>query len=112
MLALLSPVAVSAAPSDVLNESCKNSGNSALCQGQKQQLFGPAGVFTKIINTIIFVIGAVAVIMVVIGGFRYVVSNGDSSSVTSAKNTILYAIVGLIVAMLAYAIVNFVISAF
>jgi multisubunit Na+/H+ antiporter MnhB subunit len=46
--------------------------------------------------------------MLIIGGIRYVVSAGDQNAVTSAKNTILYAIIGIIVAFLAYAAVNFV----
>lgn len=62
-----------------------------------------------IVNVVLYVLGAVAVIMIIIGGFRYVLSGGDSGSVTAAKNTILYAVIGLVVAILAYAIVNFVI---
>ena len=50
--------------------------------------------------------------MLIIGGIRYVVSGGDSGAVTSAKNTILYAIVGIVVAILAYALVNFVVGSF
>lgn len=65
-----------------------------------------------IVNTMLYVLGAIAVIMIVIGGIRYITSNGESANVTSAKNTILYAVVGLIVAILAYAIVNFVITSF
>lgn len=64
----------------------------------------------KIIDLLLFAIGAVAVIMIIFGGFRYVLSGGDSSSVTAAKNTILYAVIGLVVAILAYAIVHFVTS--
>lgn len=67
-------------------------------------------IFKTIVNIILFVIGAVAVIMIIIGGVRYVVSGGDSSAVGAAKNTILYAVVGLVVAILAYAIVNFVLT--
>ena len=63
-----------------------------------------------IINLLLYVLGAVAVIMIVIGGIKYTTSNGDSSAVTSAKNTIMYSVIGLIVAILAYAIVNFVID--
>ena len=63
-----------------------------------------------IINILLFLIGAIAVIMIIIGGIRYVTSNGDQGQVTGAKNTILYAIVGLVVAIMAYAIVNFVVS--
>ena len=48
--------------------------------------------------------------MIIIGGIKYVTSNGDSSGVTSAKNTILYAVVGLVVAVMAYTIVNFVLT--
>ena len=51
-------------------------------------------------------------IMLIIGGFRYVVSQGDQQQVQSAKNTILYAVVGIVVAILAYAAVNFVIGSF
>jgi hypothetical protein len=65
-----------------------------------------------VVNVLLFIIGAVAVIMIVVGGLKYTTSNGDSSAVTSAKNTILYAVVGLVVAILAYAIVNFVVGAF
>jgi multisubunit Na+/H+ antiporter MnhB subunit len=61
---------------------------------------------------LLFLIGAVSVIMLIIGGIRYTISQGDSSAVTSAKNTILYAIIGIIVALLAYAIVNFVLGSF
>jgi amino acid transporter len=63
----------------------------------------------NIINILLFVIGAVAVIMIIIGGIRYVTSNGDQAQVKGAKDTILYSIIGLVVAILAYAIVNFVV---
>jgi len=69
-------------------------------------------VFKTIANVLLFIIGAVAVIMLILGGIRYVLSQGDAKQVESAKNTILYAVIGIIVALLAYAIVNFVIGAF
>lgn len=69
-------------------------------------------IFKTIVNVLLFVIGAISVIMIIIGGIRYTTSNGDSSSVTSAKNTIMYAVIGLLVSMFAYAIVNFVVSHF
>lgn len=70
-----------------------------------------SGTLRNIVNILLMLIGAIAVIMIVIGGIRYVVSGGDQSAVTSAKNTILYAVVGLIIAGASYAIVNFVIKA-
>ena len=66
----------------------------------------------KITNILLFLMGSVSVIMIIIGGFRYVTSQGDQTQVQSAKNTILYSIVGIVVAILAYAAVNFVISSF
>lgn len=62
----------------------------------------------NIINILLFLAGIAAVIMIIIGGIRYVTSSGDQSQVTAAKNTILYAVIGLVVAALAFAIVNFI----
>lgn len=90
-------------------------GNGAQCSkgtSQQEDLFGPTGVFKKITDVLLFIIGAVAVIMLVIGGIRYTISGGDQNQVTAAKNTILYAIIGIIVAILAYAIIGFVTGSF
>lgn len=84
---------------------------AARCSGCPRDLFGNAGVFRQVTNTILYIVGIVAVIMLIIGGIKYVISGGDSKKVTDAKNTVLYAIIGLVVAFLAFAIVNFVISA-
>ena len=108
----------------VTNQACEDPsaggdaisiGNAADCaQGQDQgaSLFGTGGIFQTVTNVLLFIIGAISVIMLIIGGIRYTVSGGDSAAVTSAKNTILYAIVGIIVALLAYAVVNFVLGSF
>ncbi len=68
-------------------------------------------VFQKIINTVIFLIGAIAVVMLIIGGVRYVISAGNEAQVKGASHTIIYAVIGIIVAIVAYAVVNFVIGA-
>ncbi len=86
--------------------------NSARGADQPSNLFGDTGVFAQISSILLFIIGAVAVIMLIIGGLRYVISAGDASKVQGAKNTILYALVGIVVAILAYAAVNFVIGSF
>jgi len=65
----------------------------------------------SIVNILLYLVGVIAVIMIIIGGIKYVTSNGDSSAVTSAKNTIMYAIIGVVVAILAFAIVNWIITA-
>ena len=99
-----------AAGSDVLKRSCDKS-QSDICKASPN-LFGPGSIWTNIINTLIYVIGAIAVIMIVIGGLRYTISGGDSSQINGAKNTILYAVVGLVIALLSYGIVNFVLTRF
>ena len=82
----------------------------ARADGMPEELFGDAGVFTNITNTALAIVGIISVIMLIWGGLRYVISGGDSKKVTDAKNTILYAIIGLIIAVLSYAIVNFVLN--
>ena len=84
--------------------------NAAHGTGTPTALFGAGGIITTIANVLLFIAGALAVIMIIYGGLRYTTSAGNSASVTSAKNTILYAIVGLIIALLAFAIVNFVLG--
>jgi hypothetical protein len=97
-------VAKAAAPPDV-----QEGANSA--QGQLSGV--PLGQqIANITNTLLLVIGVVAVIMLIVGGFRYIFSQGDESAVKGAKDTILFAIIGIVVALLSYAIVNFVIGRF
>lgn len=64
----------------------------------------------NVVNILLFVLGAIAVIMIVVGGIKYTTSNGNPEQIKSAKNTIMYAVVGVVVALLAYAIVNFVVD--
>lgn len=78
--------------------------------GVPTTFIGDDGIVTTIVNILLFVIGIISVIMIIIGGIRYAVSGGNSTAVTAAKNTILYAIVGLVIALFAYAIVNFVLD--
>lgn len=84
---------------------------AARADGMPANLVGPEGVFNKITSTVLYAVGIVSVIMLIYGGLRYVMSGGDSKKVTDAKNTILYAIIGLIIAVLSYAIVHFVLQA-
>ena len=83
---------------------------AARCDECPADLFGDGGVFRQVTNTILYIVGVIAVIMLIIGGIRYVVSGGDSKKVTDAKNTVLYAIIGLVICFFSYAIVNFVIT--
>lgn len=67
-------------------------------------------VITDIVNIFSVIVGIVSVIMIIYGGFRYVTSGGDSGNVSSAKNTIIYAVIGLVVVALAQFIVQFVLD--
>jgi hypothetical protein len=113
-LAVMAGVGVFAIPSQsvaAINvfQQCSSNAGSAVCGAKNDSA---SSMITTVINTLLYVLGMIAVLMIVIGGIRYTTSNGDSSAVKGAKDTILYAIVGLIIAMLAYAIVNFVVKAF
>lgn len=90
-------------------DQCKSNADSAVCKAKGDSL---GKMIQTVINILLYILGAVAVVMIVIGGIRYTTSNGDSGAIKSAKDTILYAVIGLVVAILAYSIVNFVISWF
>ncbi len=86
--------------------------NKAIPVGSKNavDIFSEGGIFERVVNLLLFLVGAISVIMLIIGGIRYIVSAGDQNQVTGAKNTILYAVVGIVVAVIAYGIVNFVLE--
>lgn len=101
------PAAVFAATTPTLTEGIKGSQGT----GVPSTLFGGSGsIFTVVVNVLLFVIGAISVIMLIVGGIRYTISNGDAKQVEAAKNTIMYAIIGLVIAFLAFAIVNWIIG--
>ena len=80
---------------------------------QPENLFnGDDSVFQTVTNVMLFLIGAISVVMLIYGGIRYTISQGDSTAVTNAKNTIMYAVIGIVIAILAFAIVNFVVTTF
>jgi hypothetical protein len=112
------PVLVSAADAN-------NTINKGLCTGVKDATGTDAGgcfttdtngdgslakIAQKIINIFSVIVGIVAVIMIIYGGFRYITSGGDSGRVGNAKNTLIYAIIGLIIVALAQFLVHFVLT--
>ena len=101
-----------AQPTQAINvfPQCSENPGSTVCSGTTDKLFGVGGFWNRVLETFTFIIGAISVLMIIIGGIRYATSNGEQAQVTSAKNTILYAIVGLVVSIMAYAIVRFVIN--
>ena len=74
----------SLAAGKVMALTVKDGANAARADGMPAELIGPAGVFTKITNTVLYAVGIVSVIMLIYGGLRYIISGGDSKNVTDA----------------------------
>ena len=104
VLAQATTYAACSSPADCVQDGVNKAGGNA------SKTTDAGEIIQTIVRVLLFLIGAISVIMIIIGGFRYVVSQGDSGAVTSAKNTILYAVIGLVVAIFAWAIVDFVID--
>lgn len=107
------PVSVSAAPVDAFPDASCGSGanaNTTVC-GNSGRTNGLFTIIRNVINVLLYAAGVIAIVMIIIGGINYAISSGDNAKVASAKNTVLYAVIGLIVASLAFAIVNFVVTA-
>ena len=96
--------APAAPPSDI--------GAGAAAAGGALPALSVTGIFGTVANVLIYLVGAISVIVLIIGGLRYVVSGGNPAQVQGAKNTILYAIVGIVVTLAAFAIVSFVLTQF
>lgn len=115
-LGIVAGVGLLAVPSpagalDPFSEACKGeNANTAICDSSTKDK-APDYVKT-IVNTMLYVLAAVSVIVIILAGIYYTTSGGDAALVKRAKDTLLYAVVGLIVAIMSYAIVNFVINIF
>lgn len=114
-VALVSPLAVVSTSSAQITENlCSGVDISApSASGSCDQGSGEDGVVDAVqtvVNWLSWFVGIVSVIMIVVGGFKYITSGGASDKVTGAKNTIIYAIIGLVIVALAQFIVRFVVS--
>ena len=94
-----------AAPVDVLEE-CNN--GSRVCAGtNKSSLYTLMG---NVVNLLLIIAGIISVIMIIVGGIRYTTSAGDAGQTKSARDTVIYAVAGLVIAIMSFAIVNFVLA--
>jgi hypothetical protein len=110
---VLAPAVVSAAADPQANV-CSGAGTLSLsgtspCQDADASNKVDA-IITTVINLFSIIVGIVAVIMIIVGGLKYITSGGDSTAVSTAKNSILYAIIGLIIVALAQILVRFVLT--
>jgi len=114
LIVVLGLVAVFAAPvthaTDVIDCEGLTAAQCSLVSEDKLNYKSNTNVVWDIVRFIFIVLGAVAVIMIIVGGLQYATSQGDSGAVAKAKNTILYAVIGLVVALFATGIVTFVIT--
>lgn len=107
-LSVLAPT--SAAHAVNVFDACSGNATSAVCKAKNTDT--ASSIVKKLIETMLQVLGSIAVIMIVIGGIRYTTSDGDASRLKNARDTIVYSAVGLVVAIMSYAIVNFVVDSF
>jgi hypothetical protein len=114
LMILIAP-AVALAQFDPLQAGCEQGAqDSAVCEDtggtkpEENPLVGEKGIITRATQVITIGAGVAAVVMMIVGGFKYITSSGDPNNVNSAKNTILYAAIGLVIALIAQAIVVFV----
>lgn len=96
-------------PKVIGQKACDTAGNGAIgCSGPN--ILAAGGFVTSAINVVLVISGIIAVLMVIIGGLRYTLSGGDSAGLKSAKDTIMYALIGLAIVLLAFAIVSYVVK--
>lgn len=111
----LVPATVGAASPNITDNVCKGSeSGSGQTGGCTKSNLGEGSAITeigkKVVNLISIIVGIISIIFIIYGGFRYITSGGDSGKVGNAKNTLIYAVIGLIVVALAQVIVNFVLT--
>lgn len=102
---------------DVFQNVCTTGSSSTLCNeaGKNQTyadngLFGVNGILNKAANFLVVIVGIAAVFMVIVGGVQYAISGGDPQRINKAKDMIIYALVGAFVAIIAKAVIAFVIN--
>ncbi len=111
---LLAPASVLARP-NITDKLCEGAnleiGSGVSCETSGVEANQKINeVITLVINMFSLIVGVVAVIMIILGGLKYITSGGESGNITGAKNTILYAIIGLIIVALSQFIVKFVLG--
>lgn len=88
--------------------------NSTACENRpsadENPLLGPDGIITRVIQILTIIIGVASVIVIIVGGLQYILSAGEAQKTAKAKDTILYAVIGLVVAVFAQAIISFVLT--
>ena len=111
LLGVFTPVVSAANGIDICSKENEND-NSVYCQNKDSGGAQVGGIIKTIVEVLLMAVGAISIIMIVIGGILFALSSGDAQKAAKARSTILYAVVGLIVSVFASAIVNFVFDGF
>lgn len=109
----VAPVSVMAAAPNIQTSLCGGvnlTTDQQACSTTNNENAGLNAIIALVINVFSVVVGFIAIVMMIYGGFKYITSSGDSGNVTAAKNTIMYALIGLVVVALAQLIVRFVLA--
>lgn len=113
LIAALASIGLFVAPV-MAQDPCASASESTYCTAKnsatENPLFGKGGAGTKITQLLVVISGLVSVVFVIIGGIGYITSGGDSKKTASAKNTILYACIGVVVTLLAQSLVTFILN--
>ena len=102
---VLSTASLSGSASAQVSEGINTATTSEM---KGKSIDGKDGLIKTVVNVLLWAVGILSVIMIIFSGFRYITSAGDASKTKSAQSTLIYSVVGLIVAIMAYAIVNMV----
>jgi hypothetical protein len=114
MLGLQYALPLHAGAEDVFRQACRQNPNSELCKSNRpqqpgnNQLYGPNGIITRVAQLLVTITAVASVIVIIIAGLQYMLATGDSAKINNAKNAILYALIGLVIAVLAQSIILFV----
>lgn len=98
---------VAPAYASTVSEACKENPSALICKDQGRSVGDVIGI---IVDILLFGIGVLSVVMIIFSGIRYSISMGDAGNITKAKNSLMYAVVGLVVALLAYPVVHWLIG--
>ena len=104
---VLSTASLSGSASAQVSEGINTATTSEM---KGKSIDGDKGLIKTVVNVLLWAVGVLSVIMIIFSGFRYITSAGDTSKTKSAQSTLIYSVVGLIVAIMAWAIVNMVIN--
>ena len=112
MVGLLGVFAPAASAANGINICSNGNENSVYCKNKNTGETQVNGIIKTIVEVLLTAVGAISIIMIVIGGIMFALSSGDAQKAAKARNTVLYAVVGLAVSLFASAIVNFVFNRF